>query len=216
MQVRRKIAEKAKDGTLKVVTTSASVGANGSAKTEAPRKRSARWDQTGAADGGATPLTPAAQAPPKKKVSTWEAETPAVARWEETPARGRGGAGSETPGAAVGGGVTPGSTRLWDATPGHATPGHGADDAKAMGKRNRWDETPKTERGAGAGEYTPGLGSGWAETPRTDRGTDLVSETPTPSASKRRSRWDETPAAGGSRFVHLLTIFGTVPTSISA
>lgn len=37
--------------------------------------------------------------------------------------------------------------------------------------------------------------SGWAETPRTDRvGGDLIQETPTPSASKRRSRWDETPS----------------------
>lgn len=37
--------------------------------------------------------------------------------------------------------------------------------------------------------------SGWAETPRTDRiSGDLIHETPTPSASKRRSRWDETPS----------------------
>jgi splicing factor 3B subunit 1 len=42
---------------------------------------------------------------------------------------------------------------------------------------------------------TPGHGSGWAETPRTDRvAGDLIQETPTPSASKRRSRWDETPS----------------------
>ena len=41
---------------------------------------------------------------------------------------------------------------------------------------------------------TPGHGAGWAETPRTDRGgTDLIQDTPTPGASKRRSRWDETP-----------------------
>lgn len=45
---------------------------------------------------------------------------------------------------------------------------------------------------------TPGHNSGWAETPRTDRGGgDLIQETPTPGASKRRSRWDETPAGGG-------------------
>jgi len=43
---------------------------------------------------------------------------------------------------------------------------------------------------------TPGHGSGWAETPRTDRTAgDLIQETPTPGASKRRSRWDETPNA---------------------
>lgn len=42
---------------------------------------------------------------------------------------------------------------------------------------------------------TPGHGSGWAETPKTDRGGDLIESTPTPGASKRRSRWDETPGA---------------------
>lgn len=49
-------------------------------------------------------------------------------------------------------------------------------------------------------EDTPGHGSGWAETPRTDRGGDSIGETPTPGASKRKSRWDETPASqmGGS------------------
>lgn len=43
---------------------------------------------------------------------------------------------------------------------------------------------------------TPGQ-SGWAETPRTERsgGGDLIQETPTPGASKRRSRWDETPTS---------------------
>lgn len=173
-QVRRKLADKAKDGTLKAV----SLPSNGEANKEAPKKRSARWDQTGSsdADAAATPAAPAGPAPPKRK--TWEVETPAVARWDETPARSK--PGAETPAA---GGVTPGS-RLWDATPGH--------DADARSKRNRWDETPKTERGAG--EFTPGFNSGWAETPRTDRGGDTIQETPTPSASKRRSRWDETPA----------------------
>lgn len=42
---------------------------------------------------------------------------------------------------------------------------------------------------------TPSHGSGWAETPKTDRGGDLIESTPTPGASKRRSRWDETPSA---------------------
>lgn len=60
---------------------------------------------------------------------------------------------------------------MWDATPGAATPGretpgHGD---KSTSRRNRWDETPKTER------ETPGHNSGWAETPRTDRtGADLI------------------------------------------
>lgn len=88
-------------------------------------------------------------------------KTPADHRWDETP----GHKGSETPGA------TPGqSTRVWDATPGAATPGREtpAHD-KSISRRNRWDETPKTER------ETPGHSSGWAETPRTDRtGADLI------------------------------------------
>lgn len=40
---------------------------------------------------------------------------------------------------------------------------------------------------------TPGHGGGWAETPHTDRTDAIITETPTPSTSKRRTRWDETP-----------------------
>jgi hypothetical protein len=62
-------------------------------------------------------------------------------------------------------------------------------------RRNRWDETPKTDRGT-PGHTTPGQSTpGWAETPRTDRtGAQTPGATPTPG-SKRRSRWDETPSA---------------------
>ncbi|XP_067015004.1 splicing factor 3B subunit 1 isoform X2 [Anabrus simplex] len=180
-ELRKKIAEKSKDGTLKVVT-------NGDVPKVAP-KRKGRWDQTGG-DESVTPV--------KKPATTlvtgsmWDKEdaTPASTRWDETPGHGKGG---ETPGA------TPGqSTRMWDATPGHATPGHatpgretpGTQDKASISRRNRWDETPKTDR------ETPGHNSGWAETPRTDRTAgDLIQETPTPSASKRRSRWDETPSS---------------------
>ncbi|XP_001599854.2 splicing factor 3B subunit 1 isoform X1 [Nasonia vitripennis] len=171
-ELRKKIAEKAKDGTLKT---------NGEAKA-APKKRG-RWDQTDD--------TPTIKKPTIGTVATptsWDNAdvTPAAVRWDETPGHGKGG---ETPGA------TPGvSTRIWDATPGHATPGATTPGRETplekvvSSRRNRWDETPKTER------ETPGHGSGWAETPRTDRvAGDLIQETPTPSASKRRSRWDETP-----------------------
>lgn len=48
--------------------------------------------------------------------------------WEPTP--------SHTPAGAA----TPGRD-----TPGHATPGHGG--ATSSVRKNRWDETPKTERG---------------------------------------------------------------------
>ena len=46
------------------------------------------------------------------------------------------------------------------------------------------------------GHQTPGFGTpGWSETPRTDRmGSETPGATPTPG-SKRRSRWDETPAS---------------------
>lgn len=64
--------------------------------------------------------------------------------WAETPGRKT---GAETPGA------TP-STRQWDATPGHATPGATTPGRETPGqaatpsaRKNRWDETPKTERG---------------------------------------------------------------------
>ena len=95
------------------------------------------------------------------------AHTPSNSRWDETPGRAK---GSETPG------TTP-STRIWDPTPshtpagaatpgrdtpGHATPGHGGATGSHRERKNRWDETPKTER------ETPGQGSGWLETPRTD------------------------------------------------
>uniref|UniRef100_A0A8C3A8B1 Splicing factor 3B subunit 1 n=1 Tax=Cyclopterus lumpus TaxID=8103 RepID=A0A8C3A8B1_CYCLU len=195
-EIRLQMVEKAKAGELKVV--------NGSAASQAAAKRKRRWDQT--ADQTPTNTTP-------KKMSSWDqtpghtpghtpAHTPSNSRWDETPGRAK---GSETPGA------TP-STRMWDPTPshtpagaatpgrdtpGHATPGHGG--ATGSVRKNRWDETPKTER------ETPGHGSGWAETPRTDRGDESVGETPTPGASKRKSRWDETPASQMGSSTPLLT-----------
>ena len=128
---------------------------------------------------------------------TWDnADTPShTPRWDETPGHPK---GSETPGAMV----TPGqSTRAWAETPGHATPGAltpgrgtpAAGGATPSGgtpsvRKNRWDETPKTER------ETPGRAMGWAETPgRIVSGEESIRETP--GSSKRKSRWDLTPAA---------------------
>ncbi|CAG0896458.1 unnamed protein product [Darwinula stevensoni] len=156
------------------------------------------------ADGGKTPDINSrtyAAILKEQSLKAEEHETPGHvhAHWEETPGHARSGAGGETPGGAA----TPSSTRLWDATPGHATPGH--EKATPSARRNRWDETPKTER------ETPGHGSGWAETPRTDRtgaAGDLIQETPTPSASKRRSRWDETPGTVGGTSVATPTPVG--------
>lgn len=63
---------------------------------------------------------------------------------------------------------------------------------------------------------TPAHGAGWAETPRTDRGGDLIQETPTPSASKRRSRWDETPGgATPSGMTPSFTPGGMTPTGMT-
>ncbi|XP_068101053.1 splicing factor 3B subunit 1 isoform X1 [Hyperolius riggenbachi] len=188
-EIHQQLAEKARSGDLKMVN-----GSSASAPSQPPSKRKRRWDQTADQTPGSTP----------KKMSSWDqaevtpGHTPSSLRWDETPGRAKGG---DTPGA------TPGS-KIWDPTPshtpagaatpgrgdtpGHATPGHGG--ATSSARKNRWDETPKTERD------TPGHGSGWAETPRTDRGGESVGETPTPGASKRKSRWDETPASqmGGS------------------
>ncbi|XP_051937790.1 splicing factor 3B subunit 1 isoform X1 [Hippocampus zosterae] len=205
-EIRLQLAEKAKSGDLKVVNGSAASQAAAAAAAAAAAKRKRRWDQT--ADQTPTNSTP-------KKMSSWDqadanaetpghtpAHTPSNSRWDETPGRPK---GSETPGA------TP-SSRMWDPTPshtpagaatpgrdtpGHATPGHGG--ATGSVRKNRWDETPKTER------ETPGHGSGWAETPRTDRGDESVGETPTPGASKRKSRWDETPASQMGSSTPLLT-----------
>uniref|UniRef100_A0A8C4ZWE1 Splicing factor 3b subunit 1 n=1 Tax=Gadus morhua TaxID=8049 RepID=A0A8C4ZWE1_GADMO len=193
--IRQQMAEKAKTGDLKAVNGSAAAAA-------AKRKR--RWDQTAEANQTPTNTTP-------KKMSSWDQ---ADSTAEVTGTRDGGfvfllwtllGCGSETPGA------TP-STRMWDPTPshtpagaatpgrdtpGHATPGHGG--ATGSVRKNRWDETPKTER------ETPGHGSGWADTPRTDRGDESVGETPTPGASKRKSRWDETPASQMGSSTPMLT-----------
>ncbi|XP_018801523.1 PREDICTED: splicing factor 3B subunit 1 [Bactrocera latifrons] len=169
-ELRRKIQEKSKEGTL--VKTS-----NGEATKEPTTRKRGRWDQTVSESfvPAKVSATPNSAATPN-----WEDKTPGDHRWDETP----GHKGSETPGA------TPGlGTRIWDATPAHpTTPSHETPGQEKSARRNRWDETPKTER------ETPGH-SGWAETPKPDRGTsDNVVAESTPGASKRRSRWDETPS----------------------
>jgi splicing factor 3B subunit 1 len=176
----KQMKDRAKEGTLKVVDQN--IGAAG--PRSAPKRRG-RWDMTTPADeetpskSAKKPMTPGKEDP----------ATPATLnQWDATP--GRKDPGSETPGAGI--------TRMWDATPAHATPGRETPGAQTPGantpgaRRNRWDETPRTER------ETPGHGGGWAQTPRTDResGDKIINETPTPGGSKRRSRWDETPAGG--------------------
>ena len=73
--------------------------------------------------------------------------SPHVFRWDDTPGRGKGG---DTPGA------TPSTRQMWEATPGHATPGAATPGRETPGagdkgtpsaRKNRWDETPRTERG---------------------------------------------------------------------
>ncbi|XP_055840531.1 splicing factor 3B subunit 1 isoform X1 [Episyrphus balteatus] len=169
-ELRKKIVEKSKDGTLMKAV-------NGDGSKQPEQRKRGRWDQT--VSESFVPAKVAAT-PSSAATPNWEDKTPADHRWDETP----GHKGSETPGA------TPGlSTRMWDATPAHPmTPGHDTPGNEKSARRNRWDETPKTER------ETPGH-SGWAETPKPDRGpVDNVIIESTPGASKRRSRWDETPS----------------------
>jgi len=129
---------KAKEGTLKTV--------NGSANSQPPAKRR-RWDVSN--------VGPADETPHKQAKSSWDAvegNTPSQSRWDDTPGRAK---GAETPGA------TPGaSTRQWDQTPGHASSGAATPGRETPGqqvtpsaRRNRWDETPKTDRGFSAIVY---------------------------------------------------------------
>ncbi|GMS89641.1 hypothetical protein PENTCL1PPCAC_11816 [Pristionchus entomophagus] len=161
----------------------------------APDKKKGRWDTEEEVKteslGVATPSGGRDASRPKQRLGftamAAEAATPAVARWDETPSH-----------VAVGD-ATPSTVRHGDATPGAATP-----------RRNRWDETPKDGRRDDGG-MTPAWGM---ETPAGGRGQDDIKIEDTPSASKRRSRWDLTPsstpaagsvtpsAAGGATPVH--------------
>ncbi|KAF7232024.1 hypothetical protein EG68_10137 [Paragonimus skrjabini miyazakii] len=214
------LAEKSKSGQLKVV-----------AGAMPPTKRR-RWDQASAETNGESKTESSATTP--------NTATPTSKRWADdsvTPSRSSatpGGAATpgsrsqweETPGRPKDPGATPGqSVRQWAETPaylsGAVTPGRDSTGTAMLGgtpsaRRNRWDETPHTER---YGAETPGHGAGWAETPRADRtpggGVESIQDTPssviygpaaTPStaataaavAVKRRSRWDETPLKAGS------------------
>ena len=120
-------------------------------------KKKRRWDQTSNAENVETPQI----------LSTKDMETPMHQIWEPTPARAESGA------------VTPPDLSSISETPRVKT--------TVSSTRRRWDETPKTERGA----ETPHL-SGWAETPKVERLTDEATSQKSVSA-KKRSRWDETP-----------------------
>lgn len=140
----------------------------GELEVQKPQKKKGRWDQPG----------PVEEEPPSKK-SAWdrhEAQTPAAP-----------GMFDATPGHPISAGVA-----AWEPTPAHpsveATPSHATPSTQPQKtRRNRWDETPRTDRGEGADL--------WAETPKADRPGDAIIEaTPALSASKRKSRWDETPS----------------------
>ncbi|KAK2561380.1 Splicing factor 3B subunit 1 [Acropora cervicornis] len=204
-EIFRHVRDQAASGELQKTKEAAAAAA---AKPERKRRR---WDQQ--ASGEETPV--------KKKSSSWdqaEISTPSASRWDETPGRPK---GSETPGVTPHrpGSETPGatpSTRIWESTPGHVTPGHATPSATPGGisstRRNRWDETPKTERGETPGHATPG----WAETPRTDRtGAETPGATPTPG-SKRRSRWDETPASQMGGTTPMIGTSGVTPAGAAA
>ena len=124
-------------------------------------KRRGRWDMT-TGDGTAAKKqammatagdTPSEIAQPTTPVGG--DSTPATLQmWDATP--GHRDPGSETPSQNA-------TARMWDPTPAHQTPGHGSVpgaetpghiSAATPGRRNRWDETPRTER------ETPGHGAG--------------------------------------------------------
>ncbi|CAH8474873.1 unnamed protein product [Schistosoma haematobium] len=204
------IAERGKTGTLRM-------------DSEVPTKRR-RWDQpttdvngtkNDAPTPAATPSTPKrwgddALTPSRPPSTLTGVSTPGSrSQWDDTPGR------AKDPGATPGQSVRQWSeTPLFAATPGRET-GSSAFGGTPSARRNRWDETPHTER---YGADTPGHGAGWAETPRADRtpgGVESIQDTPssmvygpgsTPSsiaaaaalAVKRRSRWDETPLKAGS------------------
>ncbi|BDA41401.1 Splicing factor 3B subunit 1 [Coccomyxa sp. Obi] len=129
------------------------------AKSAAGEKRRNRWDQSNGVDTK------------KAKTSEWDAPeaTPAVGRWDATPARP-----DEF-------GATPGRQgSRWDATP---TPGRAG--TEATPRRNRWDDATPTP-GRVDGGATPGWAPG--ETPAVGA---------TPAGKRGRSRWDETPAGVG-------------------
>ncbi|KIH69341.1 HEAT repeat protein [Ancylostoma duodenale] len=147
----------------------------------APERKKGRWDETPSHEvlgaGSATPSNATPGGAPRKRLGissiSADAATPHVARWEETPAH------------ANATDVTP-SINRFDSTPSTQTP-----------RRNRWDETPR-ESVRDPGAMTPGWGM---DTPARGAADDVKVED-TPSASKRRSRWDltpsQTPAAGSA------------------
>ncbi|OON16856.1 HEAT repeat protein, partial [Opisthorchis viverrini] len=210
------IAERSKSGQLTMVADTiptkrrrwdqSSTDVNGEAKSDLASTPSATTPSKRWGDDSVTPSRPSA--------TPSNAATPGSrSQWEETPGRPKDAA------------ATPGqSVRQWAETPaylsGTATPGRDMPTGGALGgtpsaRRNRWDETPRTER---YGADTPAHGAGWAETPRADRtpgGVESIQDTPSsvmygPSATpmsaataaavavKRRSRWDETPLKAGA------------------
>ncbi|KAI0986899.1 hypothetical protein GJ496_008233 [Pomphorhynchus laevis] len=161
-------------------------------------KKKRRWDVAHTDDESTTPNKS------HKRGESDNAPTPGrtIGKWDETPGRSKLSSFDATPGHTPS--YAPSFKLNWDATPAPSDSVHHTGNASAdtpgrstpSQRRNRWDETPKTER------ETP-MHSGWAETPRTDRTTDDVVIKSTPkhviqgaaSVSKRRSRWDETPGS---------------------
>ncbi|XP_074601246.1 pre-mRNA processing factor 4 kinase [Brevipalpus obovatus] len=149
--VKKKITEKVKSGELIITPQDFSE--------DKAISRRRRWDQA----------TSEAEPPAKKPLNHQEAQTPAApGRWDETP--GRIGKGDATPGHAV-----------WDPTPSHPSLGSETPSQKAGSvRRNRWDETPKTERGE-----TSNLASTRSKTSRTEGDDDCMIETPHPAKSSK-------------------------------
>ena len=182
-ELENKLREKAKAGELKAVVD----------EEQQPTKKKRRWDQqqsennnngsSGGGGGGHEAITP------RNLPSAKDMETPMNRIWDATP--GYADSGATTP---------PDLSSGFSETP-RAKSGSAA---TGGGGRRRWDETPKTERG---GE-TPAI-SGWAETPKVERGgvddaviskqAQLNEAAAAAAASRKRSRWDETPMGGATQ-----------------
>jgi splicing factor 3B subunit 1 len=168
-ELEMKLREKAKAGELKVIDSS---------DDSAPKKKR-RWDQ---AAPGAVANDQNDQI--SAHLAAKDMETPMNRQiWDATPAAGESGA------------QTPPDLSSFSETPRVNKAG--------TANRRRWDETPKTERDT-FGSETPAI-SGWAETPKVERNADVDSShtiqkqaVMNEAASRKRSRWDETPLVTAS------------------
>ena len=168
-QLELDIAQKIKSGELTESEVNKAMAEVKSTGTEKPAKKKRRWDATPVNEGEAT----LNEKPEEDQVPAHLAKTPAIGnRWDATPAH-----------------LPSSSADISDTT--------SSSNRASIGKRNRWDETPMHKP---VEEKAPA----WGETPRTiamtgdDDESILAKAASAATPSKRRSRWDATPADMGA------------------